>query len=212
MTEEQNAGVRSQDQTLELYTSVQLDKALTLVRDQLSATDYEDVLRAVSAVILEVELTKRDACIETRHLRMELTNAQHLLRAAELRESGLCKELDNYITEVVETTRRHDAMAQRLVQSERDEAILAAELKQVNDELLALKETDVKHHLIEVRPDGWTIQHPLSCRPDLFNCRVNRAASATLTVAPNRAPGIYRCEVAARTERLVISARPYVKE
>ena len=31
-------------------------------------------------------------------------------------------------------------------------------------------------HQIELRIDGWTIQHPLSCRPNLFECKVNRAA------------------------------------
>lgn len=32
------------------------------------------------------------------------------------------------------------------------------------------------HHVIEFREHGWTLQHPLSCRPDLFACPVNHAA------------------------------------
>lgn len=35
---------------------------------------------------------------------------------------------------------------------------------------------DVPWHVIELREDSWTIQHPLSCRPDLFACPVNKAA------------------------------------
>lgn len=31
-------------------------------------------------------------------------------------------------------------------------------------------------HQIEFRPEGWTIQHPINCRPQLFKCPVNRAA------------------------------------
>jgi hypothetical protein len=36
-----------------------------------------------------------------------------------------------------------------------------------------------EQHVIEFRADGWTIQHPLTCRADgrsLFDCEVNRAA------------------------------------
>lgn len=38
-----------------------------------------------------------------------------------------------------------------------------------------------EQHVIEFRPDGWTIQHPLTCRADgrsLFDCEVNRAAES----------------------------------
>ena len=36
---------------------------------------------------------------------------------------------------------------------------------------------DDPRHIIEFRPDGWTLKHPLSCRlGDLFGCRVNEAA------------------------------------
>jgi hypothetical protein len=40
---------------------------------------------------------------------------------------------------------------------------------------------DNEPHLIELRDDGWTIQHPLACRSggrSLFDCEVNRAAEA----------------------------------
>ena len=32
-------------------------------------------------------------------------------------------------------------------------------------------------HIAEFRDDGWGLQHPLRCRPDLIGCAVNRAVS-----------------------------------
>lgn len=46
-------------------------------------------------------------------------------------------------------------------------------------------------HVIEVRTDGFTLQHPLVCRPRLFECSYNRAAER-LDVPPC-APGLYVC-------------------
>jgi hypothetical protein len=40
-------------------------------------------------------------------------------------------------------------------------------------------------HVIDLRDDGWTIRHPLSCRPNLFDCEVNRAAGRMLTEQPD---------------------------
>ncbi|MGW5556879.1 DUF6085 family protein [Micromonospora sp. NPDC003944] len=37
---------------------------------------------------------------------------------------------------------------------------------------------DDPRHIIEFRPAGWTIKHPLACRPNLFACPFNRAALA----------------------------------
>jgi hypothetical protein len=34
-----------------------------------------------------------------------------------------------------------------------------------------------ERHIIELRVDGWTIQHPLSCRPNLLDCLTAKAAS-----------------------------------
>lgn len=47
------------------------------------------------------------------------------------------------------------------------------------------------HHLIEVRPDGWTIQHSMECRiaGQLFDCPFNRAALRL--DGPPAAPGRY---------------------
>jgi hypothetical protein len=42
-------------------------------------------------------------------------------------------------------------------------------------------EPGVEEHVIELRENGWTIKHPLSCRPALFDCPVNRAAERDLT-------------------------------
>jgi hypothetical protein len=40
------------------------------------------------------------------------------------------------------------------------------------------------HHLVDLREGGWTIQHPLSCRPNLFDCKVNRSAERDLIEPP----------------------------
>ncbi len=49
-------------------------------------------------------------------------------------------------------------------------------------------------HVIDFREGGWTIRHPLSCRPNLFDCPVNRAAEDDLTEPPTTL-GQYRCDV-----------------
>lgn len=59
-------------------------------------------------------------------------------------------------------------------------------------------------HIIEVRAAGWTIMHPLACRPRLFDCEVNRAAEEGLTEPPT-ALGRFRCDAA--TGRFVIGER-----
>lgn len=33
-------------------------------------------------------------------------------------------------------------------------------------------------HVVEFREDGWGLQHPVLCRPDLIGCPVNRALQA----------------------------------
>lgn len=53
--------------------------------------------------------------------------------------------------------------------AERDAA--RAEVKRLRE----LLDADLDVHVIEVREDGWTLKHPLSCRPNLFDCAVNRA-------------------------------------
>jgi hypothetical protein len=59
-------------------------------------------------------------------------------------------------------------------------------------------------HVIEVRASGWTIMHPLACRPRLFDCEVNRAAERDLAEAP-AGLGRFRCDAA--TGRFAIGAR-----
>lgn len=51
---------------------------------------------------------------------------------------------------------------------------------------------DVAEHTIELREDGWTIMHPLGCRPNLFACPVNRAAEFS---EPLGALGTFRCTI-----------------
>ncbi|MDG4796890.1 DUF6085 family protein [Micromonospora sp. WMMD1082] len=47
-------------------------------------------------------------------------------------------------------------------------------------------------HLVELRAEGWTVQHPLSCRPNLFACEVNRVAERGLTAVPDEL-GVFEC-------------------
>lgn len=61
-----------------------------------------------------------------------------------------------------------------------------------------------EEHIIEVRAAGWTIMHPLACRPRLFDCEVNRAAERDLT-GPPTARGRFRCDAA--TGRFAIGGR-----
>lgn len=49
-------------------------------------------------------------------------------------------------------------------------------------------------HVVDLRADGWTIQHPLTCRTDLFACPVNRAAERDLTGPPHEF-GRFECGV-----------------
>lgn len=53
-------------------------------------------------------------------------------------------------------------------------------------------------HVIEFRADGWTIQHPLRCRPDLFGCEVNRVGESLPGPAgpPPDGLGRYECWLA----------------
>lgn len=48
-------------------------------------------------------------------------------------------------------------------------------------------------HIIEFRDNGWTIKHPLSCRPNLFECEVNRAAERDVDGVPPEGVGRYVC-------------------
>lgn len=41
-----------------------------------------------------------------------------------------------------------------------------------------------ERHVVDLRDDGWTIKHPLSCRPNLFDCDVNTAAERDLDEPP----------------------------
>jgi hypothetical protein len=61
-------------------------------------------------------------------------------------------------------------------------------------------------HVIEFREDGWTISHPLACRPKLFECQVNRVAERDLTQRPD-ALGRFECELNDIGDRLLIGDR-----
>lgn len=49
-------------------------------------------------------------------------------------------------------------------------------------------------HVIEFREDGWTIKHPIACRPHLFDCPVNQMAERDL-LGPPAQLGRFVCEI-----------------
>ncbi len=64
-------------------------------------------------------------------------------------------------------------------------------------DLDAVKRALAEPHVIDLREDGWTMSHPLSCRPVLFDCPVNRAAQKSFGSSGD--PGLrgrYQCELA----------------
>jgi hypothetical protein len=72
----------------------------------------------------------------------------------------------------------------------------------------AAEDAMAEPHVIELRLGGWTIQHPLSCRPALFACVINRVAKsgadrlrATLEI---RGPGRYVCDLGRTGTSLVV--------
>lgn len=68
---------------------------------------------------------------------------------------------------------------------------------------------DDPRHIIDIRPDGWTIKHPLACRPNLFECGVNRAAEQDLgqSDGPPVPPGRYEVDADEPYDRLQIFDR-----
>jgi hypothetical protein len=52
-------------------------------------------------------------------------------------------------------------------------------------------------HLINFGSEGWIIQHPLTCRPNLFNCPYNVAAHTT--EPDDIEGGTYKCDLDGET-------------
>lgn len=71
----------------------------------------------------------------------------------------------------------------------------AARLEALIEQLAAVNELKLRdtRHILDLRADGWTLQHPLTCRPNLHDCAVNRLASEQLSVPP-APPGRYEVE------------------
>lgn len=82
-----------------------------------------------------------------------------------------------------------------------------AAIRQLIDNALVVVARPDEPHQVDIRPDGWTLQHPLYCQASgtLFTCPTNQAA-ITLTVAP-AAPGRYSC-YADEAGRLVLVGGP----
>jgi hypothetical protein len=51
-----------------------------------------------------------------------------------------------------------------------------------------------ERHVIDLNENGWTIKHPLSCRPNLLDCPISTAADRDLT-SPPAEWGRYVCEL-----------------
>jgi hypothetical protein len=49
------------------------------------------------------------------------------------------------------------------------------------------------YHVLDVTETGWTLKHPLDCRPELFACPTHRAADEL--DGPPAAPGRYRVDL-----------------
>lgn len=75
-----------------------------------------------------------------------------------------------------------------------DIAAIATKLREFAGLLRAPSPEEPDVHVIALFGGGWTMQHPLSCRPNLFDCPVGRAANA-LTGSPMPEPGRWVCDV-----------------
>lgn len=64
---------------------------------------------------------------------------------------------------------------------------------------------DEQFHTLEVRPEGWTLKHPLACRPNLFTCVVNQRCAKEVPYGSLQF-GKYRVET--EGEELKLGALP----
>lgn len=55
---------------------------------------------------------------------------------------------------------------------------------------------DEKRHIIQFDEDGWTLKHPVSCRPNLFDCPYTVAAQRDLINDVLEGCGRYYCDLA----------------
>ncbi|WFE47576.1 DUF6085 family protein [Verrucosispora sp. WMMD1129] len=97
-----------------------------------------------------------------------------------------------YLRSYPADTIRADAYAERMVADVPYRAEMAAALAALADAGRLMPVDEETAHLIQLREDGWTIQHPLSCRPTLFTCEMNQAATHALT-APPATLGVFEC-------------------
>lgn len=110
------------------------------------------------------------------------TNADIETVGAAIRESGMKNAFLDDSTgswEVEEKQWQYDDAASAVL----DALAAAGRLAPVDDD---------PRHIIDLRADGWTIMHPLACRPQLFECPVNRAAEKHL-FGPPAELGRYEC-------------------
>lgn len=58
-----------------------------------------------------------------------------------------------------------------------------------------LTEPGPDYHVIDFAGDGYTLKHPLACRPNLFDCALHQAAAAEQLHHTTEALGRFRCEL-----------------
>lgn len=78
-------------------------------------------------------------------------------------------------------------------QQVREQVLRDLDAGRITTEDLAAAGLDTEH-IADLRADGWTIQHPLTCGADLFACPVNRAAERDLTGPPPEF-GRFECRI-----------------
>lgn len=116
--------------------------------------------------------------------REEVDEAREQVKALLLEFTGYKTAVDR----TLEKLEGYQASGMSMVNIRQVVNLLSAEWPHRNTE-------DEHKHLIQIREDGFTIQHPLACRPNLFDCPVNKLAQKDLKVMPPVGPGIYKCEI-----------------
>lgn len=65
----------------------------------------------------------------------------------------------------------------------------------------------MKHHVINLERDHWTLMHPLSCRPNLFDCLYNKATLPEEPPETVTGEGIYEVTLNESLDELVIQGK-----
>ena len=64
-----------------------------------------------------------------------------------------------------------------------------------------------EYHVAEIRADGWSIKHPVSCREEMLDCLLHEVASHHWQEPP-AVPGRYRADLDYERDVVVLSDLP----